>query len=403
MSSPNGPPTPPPPYLPPVDGEEAKARQGKTLVNAGLITSIVSLLFCPCVGSLAAGGLAFAGQQTTPAGRRSSLGKLPLLTYILSAVGLFGWTTIFAISAATAPEDNKVATEVKPTTTTEIQAPPTLATAPATTLPVPSSDAELIASLRVAPENDPGTYDRELFAYPDGGTDSRGCNTRSRVLERDSTPPAQVDFPGCKILAGRWVDSYTGTTYENPAEVSIDHLVALKEAYSSGASSWSPATMVAFANDVERVGALRVIGGSGNASKGEKDPAEWKPPLQAAWPDYARSWAGTKVAYGLTADQAEVDALRAMLVAPPPPTPATAAPATTPAATSAPATTQPVATTRAPATTRPATTRPPASTPTAVYYPNCAAARAAGAAPLRRGEPGYSQSLDRDNDGVACE
>lgn len=37
------------------------------------------------------------------------------------------------------------------------------------------------------------------------------------------------------------------------------------------------------------------------------------------------------------------------------------------------------------------------------YYPNCAAARAAGAAPIRRGEPGYRGPLDRDNDGIACE
>ncbi|WP_213982539.1 excalibur calcium-binding domain-containing protein [Sphingomonas sp. dw_22] len=37
------------------------------------------------------------------------------------------------------------------------------------------------------------------------------------------------------------------------------------------------------------------------------------------------------------------------------------------------------------------------------YYPNCAAARAAGAAPIRRGDPGYSGRLDRDGDGVACE
>ena len=37
------------------------------------------------------------------------------------------------------------------------------------------------------------------------------------------------------------------------------------------------------------------------------------------------------------------------------------------------------------------------------YYPNCAAARAAGAAPIYRGEPGYSGKLDRDGGGVACE
>jgi hypothetical protein len=38
-----------------------------------------------------------------------------------------------------------------------------------------------------------------------------------------------------------------------------------------------------------------------------------------------------------------------------------------------------------------------------VYYKNCTAARAAGAAPLFRGEPGYRPALDRDGDGIACE
>lgn len=39
----------------------------------------------------------------------------------------------------------------------------------------------------------------------------------------------------------------------------------------------------------------------------------------------------------------------------------------------------------------------------AVYYANCAAVRAAGADPIRVGEPGYSRKLDRDGDGIACE
>lgn len=38
-----------------------------------------------------------------------------------------------------------------------------------------------------------------------------------------------------------------------------------------------------------------------------------------------------------------------------------------------------------------------------VRYPNCAAVREAGKAPLRKGDPGYSAKLDRDGDGVACE
>lgn len=38
-----------------------------------------------------------------------------------------------------------------------------------------------------------------------------------------------------------------------------------------------------------------------------------------------------------------------------------------------------------------------------VYYANCSAARAAGVAPIRAGEPGYRPALDRDGDGIACE
>lgn len=52
----------------------------------------------------------------------------------------------------------------------------------------------------------------------------------------------------------------------------------------------------------------------------------------------------------------------------------------------------------------------PAPTPTeiaplvpGVYYQNCDAVRAAGAAPIYRGQPGYAEHLDRDGDGVGCE
>jgi endonuclease YncB( thermonuclease family) len=50
-------------------------------------------------------------------------------------------------------------------------------------------------------------------------------------------------------------------------------------------------------------------------------------------------------------------------------------------------------------------TTPDSSTPSgeSVYYANCAAARAAGAAPLHRGQPGYRAPLDGDHDGIACE
>lgn len=45
----------------------------------------------------------------------------------------------------------------------------------------------------------------------------------------------------------------------------------------------------------------------------------------------------------------------------------------------------------------------PAPIPTTTYFKNCTAARAAGAAPVYRGDPGYGAHLDRDGDGIGCE
>jgi len=51
----------------------------------------------------------------------------------------------------------------------------------------------------------------------------------------------------------------------------------------------------------------------------------------------------------------------------------------------------------------PAPAAVPAAPAPAAYYANCTAAKAAGAAPLYRGQPGYRSALDRDGDGIACE
>jgi len=78
--------------------------------------------------------------------------------------------------------------------------------------------------------------------------------------------------------------------------------------------------------------------------------------------------------------------------------PSSPPPSTTPPTTSAPTTAVP--TTPAPTVPPPTT---PAPTAASVYYANCAQAKAAGAAPLYRGQPGYREALDRDGDGIACE
>lgn len=56
----------------------------------------------------------------------------------------------------------------------------------------------------------------------------------------------------------------------------------------------------------------------------------------------------------------------------------------------------------APSVARSSLVAPTAKQSSGVFR-NCAAARAAGAAPVRRGDPGYGPHLDRDNDGIGCE
>ena len=45
----------------------------------------------------------------------------------------------------------------------------------------------------------------------------------------------------------------------------------------------------------------------------------------------------------------------------------------------------------------------PESEPQKEFYANCKEAKAAGAAPLYKGDPGYRSDLDGDGDGIACE
>lgn len=60
--------------------------------------------------------------------------------------------------------------------------------------------------------------------------------------------------------------------------------------------------------------------------------------------------------------------------------------------------------TATPVTFKPPSSRRPAlQRPVSNPYRNCAAARAAGAAPLYRGQPGYGAHMDGDGDGIACE
>ncbi len=110
-------------------------------------------------------------------------------------------------------------------------------------------------------------------------------------------------------------------------------------------------------------------------------------------------------AEGSTSTTAELQSTTTPTTAPPTTAPPTTAPPTVPTTTAPPPpppTTAPPPPPPAPSTTAAAQTAP-APLSSSVYYENCSAARAAGAAPVHRGEPGYAPHLDRDDDGVRCE
>lgn len=207
-------------------------------------------------------------------------------------------------SATTEPPVTSPTTTAPPATTS------TAAPAPAPT-PTPTAppDVQPVDRLVVAAEGPRAGYSRDRFRHWIDA-DHDGCDTRAEILIAESTTPVQLDPVGCTVVAGDWVSLYDGYSTTDPTELEIDHVVALAEAWDSGASMWDDARREAFANDPDE---LRAVTAATNRSKSDRDPAEWQPPNRSAWCTYADQWIAVKLKWNLTADPAEVSALRNML------------------------------------------------------------------------------------------
>lgn len=190
----------------------------------------------------------------------------------------------------------------------------TPATAPATTLVDTRPLAmDLLATVRVEREHR-GGYERELFGYPTsfGG----GCDTRDEVLQRDSLSPVQMDPVGCTVVAGDWYSPYDDLLFETPQDIEIDHVVALKEAWDSGAWQWGAAALEAFGNDVSDARTLRAVSGESNRDKSDKDPSNWLPSNAADVCRFVGDWTAIKVRWGLSMDESEYGRIRNLLRGP---------------------------------------------------------------------------------------
>ena len=248
-----------------------------------------------------------------------------------------------------------------------------IATAP------PGSALAALADVEVRGRAPRTGYERDRFGDGWVDTDRNGCDTRNDVLARDLTGERFRSGSDCVVVSGTLEDPYSGRTIEfrrgeeTSDDVQIDHVVALSDAWQKGAQGWDADRRTTFANDPLN---LLAVDGPLNMQKGDGDAATWLPPNTAYRCAYVARQVAVKTGYRLWATRAERNAAATVLAGCPaeplPGDPATEASATRPA-------------------------------PAGTTYADCEAVRAAGAAPIRRGEPGWSDAIDGDGDGVGCE
>ena len=257
---------------------------------------------------------------------------------------------------------------------------------PATTTPKPPADTAALAVLATLPIKGraPKTgYDREeSFGSAWQDVDQNGCDTRNDILARDLT--SLVVDSGCEVQSGTLLGPYTGLTIAfvrgqtTSSLVQIDHVVALSNAWQTGAQQLSQQQRVALANDPLN---LLAVDGVTNSRKGDGDTATWLPPLNSYRCIYVARQVSVKAAHALWVTPAEHDAMTRILSDCP----------------------DELASTGIAPGDAPEPAEPGDETPSNVLFPTCTAAREAGAAPVHAGDPGYGSHLDRDGDGSACE
>ncbi len=157
-------------------------------------------------------------------------------------------------------------------------------------------------------------YSRAQFGQAWADVDHNGCDTRDDVLARDLTDETMRPGSRCVVVTGMLADPYTGRTLvfrkAQADAVQIDHLVALSDAWQTGAQQWSADKRLAFANDPRN---LQATDGPTNQRKGDADAASWLPPNTAYRCTYARRQVQVKAVYGLWVTAAERDALARVL------------------------------------------------------------------------------------------
>lgn len=236
-------------------------------------------------------------------------------------------------------------------------------------------------------------YARAAFGIAWDDLDRNGCDQRDDALWRASFASAQRRGT-CTVVRAVVVDVYTGRTIsfvrggDVRHELDIDHVVALANAWKSGAWASSTSLRHRLANDPLN---LLAVDPTANRQKGDANAASWLPPRRAYRCAYVARQIAVKSKYGLSVTPSERDAMRRVLAY----CPGQRIPV---GGLAAPSIAQ-----RRPVVSVTTTTTRTATTGLDPRFRTCALARAHGYGPYVRGrDPEYAWYDDANHNGVVC-
>jgi hypothetical protein len=157
-------------------------------------------------------------------------------------------------------------------------------------------------------------YARTQFG--DGWSTQQGCDTRNIILHRDLIDTT-VD-EACRVVSGTLNDPYTGKTITftrgeaTSQAVQIDHVIALSNAWQTGAQGLTAEQRIALANDPLE---LLAVDGAANQQKSDGDAATWLPANKAFRCQYVARQIAVKAKYQLWVTAAEKGAMASVLSA----------------------------------------------------------------------------------------
>lgn len=176
--------------------------------------------------------------------------------------------------------------------------------------------ADTLETLQVDDNQSGEGYNRDLFGYRQTDDDGDGCDVRDEVLARDLENVTYTQPGGCQVASGVLHDLYTGKTIDfvrgpqTSGAVQIEHVVALENAWQSGAKDWNVDKRYRFGNDMYN---LLAADGEANGEKGSSSAAYWLPTNASFRCDYVARQIGVKAKYDLSVTTAEKRSMLAVL------------------------------------------------------------------------------------------